>query len=86
MRLPHCHLLLWLSAEYTITPDRTDDVICAEIPDPSIDPDFYQIVMSNMMHGPYGCINPLPVPFACRMITVARGIPSNTSLKLNRYL
>ena len=56
--LPHCHLLLWLSAEHRITSDKIDDVICAEIPDPSLDPDLHQIVMSNMVHGPCGCINP----------------------------
>ena len=56
--LPHCHLLLWLSAEHRITPDRIDNVICAEIPDPSVDPELHQIVMSNMVHGPCGCINP----------------------------
>ena len=56
--LSHCHLLLWLSAEHRITPDRIDDVICAEIPDPSIDPELHQIVMSNMVHGPCGYINP----------------------------
>ena len=56
--LPHCHLLLWLSAEHRVTPDKIDDVICAEIPNPSIDPELHQIVMSNMVHGPCGCINP----------------------------
>ena len=56
--LPHCHLLLWLSAEHRITPDKIDDVICAEIPDPSVDPELHQIVMSNMVHGPCSCINP----------------------------
>ena len=56
--LPHCHLLLWLSADHRITPDKIDDVICAEIPDPSVDPELHQIVMSNMVHEPCGCINP----------------------------
>ena len=56
--LPHCHLFLWLSAEHKITPDKIDDVICAEIPDPSVDPELHLLVMSNMMHGPCGCINP----------------------------
>ena len=56
--LPHCHLLLWLSAEHRVTPDKIDDVICAEIPDPSVDPELHQIVMSNMVHGPCGSINP----------------------------
>ena len=54
--LPHCHLLLWLSAEHRI--DKIDDVICVEIADPSVDPELHQIVMSNMVHGPCGCINP----------------------------
>ena len=51
-------MLLWLSAEHRITPDKIDDVICTEIPDPSIDPELHQIVMSNMVHGPCGCVNP----------------------------
>ena len=56
--LPHCHLLLWLIAEHRITPDKIDDVICAEIPDPAVDPELHQIVMSNMVHGPCSSINP----------------------------
>ena len=56
--LPHCHLLLWLSADHRITPDKIDNVICAEIPDPSVEPELHQIVMSNMVQGPCGCINP----------------------------
>ena len=56
--LPHCHLLLWLSADHRITPDKIDHVICAEIPDSTVDPELHQIVMSNMVHGPCGSINP----------------------------
>ena len=48
--LPHCHLLLWLSADHRITPDKIDDVICAEIPDPSVNLKLHQIVMFNMVH------------------------------------
>ena len=55
--LPHCHLLLWLSANYRITPDKINDVICTEIPDPSVDPEVHQMVMSNMVYGPCSCIN-----------------------------
>ena len=36
--LPQCYLLLWLSADHRIIPDKIDDVICAEITDPSVDP------------------------------------------------
>ena len=56
--LPHCHLLLWLIPEHKITPDTIDDVICAEIPDPTVDPELHQIVTCNMVHGPCGSINP----------------------------
>ena len=56
--LPHCHLLLWLTAEHRITPDKIDDVICAEIPNPTVDPELHKIVISNMVHGPCGSINP----------------------------
>ena len=45
-------------AEHRITPDKIDDVICAEIPNPTVDPELHQIVMSNMVHGPCGSINP----------------------------
>ena len=39
--LPHYHLLLWLSADHRIIPDKIDDAICAEIPDPSVDPELH---------------------------------------------
>ena len=56
--LPHVHILLWLTSEHKITPDKIDDYVCAEIPDPVNDPALHQIVMSNMVHGPCGSINP----------------------------
>ena len=31
--------------------------MCAEIPDPVLDPELHQIVMSNMVHGPWRSIN-----------------------------
>ena len=45
--LPHCHLLLRLSADHRITSDKIDDVICTEFPDPSVDPQLHQIIMSR---------------------------------------
>ena len=39
-------------------PDKIDDAVCAEIPDPTLDPELHQIVVSNMVHGPCGSINP----------------------------
>ena len=58
--LPHAHILVWLIPEHKITPDKIDDAVCAEIPDPALDPELYQIVMSNIVHGPCGSINPNP--------------------------
>ena len=74
--LPHCHLLLWLTADHRITPDKIDDVICAETPDPSVDPELHQIVMSNMVTDPV--VASILTPLACRMVGVAKSIPSNT--------
>ena len=36
--LPHAHILVWLIPEHKITPDKIDYVVCAEIPDPALDP------------------------------------------------
>ena len=30
--LPHAHILVWLSSEDKITPDKIDAAVCAEIP------------------------------------------------------
>ena len=38
--LPHCHLLLRLTAEHRIAP-KIDDVICAEILNPTNDPKLH---------------------------------------------
>lgn len=53
--LPHAHLL-WLVEK--IRPVQIDDIISAEIPDPQIDPELYDVVTSNMVHGP--CIEHNP--------------------------
>ena len=50
--LPHVHMLLWLKEP--IPPNRIDSVIRAEIPDRNEDRDLYDIVTTNMVHGPCG--------------------------------
>ena len=56
--LPHAHVLVWLSPEHKITPDKIDDAVCAEIRDPALDPELHQIVVPNIVYGPCGGTNP----------------------------
>ena len=56
--LPLVHTLVWLVPQHKITPDKIDNIVCAEIPDSALDPELHQIVVSNMAHGPCGSINP----------------------------
>ncbi|CAH1426030.1 unnamed protein product [Lactuca virosa] len=53
--LPHCHVCLFLEKNSKIpNPEDIDRVICAELPDKDSEPDLYQIVCDNMIHGPCG--------------------------------
>ncbi|CAN1326885.1 ATP-dependent DNA helicase PIF1 [Linum perenne] len=53
--LPHAHIILWLiSANKPTTPAKVDEIISAEIPDPTIDPVGYDAVTKFMLHGPCG--------------------------------
>lgn len=53
--LPHAHILIWLAQK--IRPEEIDKIINAEIPDQNIDPELFQIVKTNMIHGPCGNLN-----------------------------
>ncbi|GJU84818.1 hypothetical protein Tco_1292364 [Tanacetum coccineum] len=37
-----------------MTPDEINDIIAAELPSPTKDPDGYKVVSEFMLHGPYG--------------------------------
>ena len=54
--LPHTHNLWWIN--FTITPERVDRCISAEIPDVSADPELHALVVAHMIHGPCGELNP----------------------------
>src|SRR5271170_1006039 len=57
--LPHAHILLILNDEDKIRDvEFLDTIICAEIPDRNVDRDLYNVVTSNMLHGPCGVTHP----------------------------
>src|SRR5271170_3222709 len=57
--LQHAHIMLILNEEDKIRDvEFLDTIICAEIPDRNIDPDLYNVVTSNMLHGPCGVTHP----------------------------
>ena len=54
--LPHAHILLWLKEK--IRPNQIDDIIFAELPAPREDPKLFEVVKTQMVHGPCGRFNP----------------------------
>ncbi|GJS92889.1 DNA helicase [Tanacetum coccineum] len=58
--LPHCHSLLWIDGDSKVQQDiDVDKYICAELPDPAIDPNTYVVISELMIHGPCGSANPI---------------------------
>ena len=54
--LPHAHIHLWLQEK--IHPSQIDSIICAELPNPQLDPVLFEVIKSQMVHGPCGRFNP----------------------------
>ncbi|GKA30053.1 putative helicase [Tanacetum coccineum] len=53
--LPHAHILLWLEEHAKCkTPSDIDDIISAELPSPTDDPEGFSVVSEFMLHGPCG--------------------------------
>nr|GEU94766.1 ATP-dependent DNA helicase PIF1 [Tanacetum cinerariifolium] len=87
--LPHAHILLWLEENYKCkTPNEIDDIISAEIPSPTADPDEYKVVIDYMLHGPCGkdarnaactndgkCSKHFPKPFLAKTFLDEDGYP-----------
>ncbi|XP_066933722.1 uncharacterized protein [Clytia hemisphaerica] len=56
--LPHAHILIHFAAEFKLrNADDIDRLICAQLPDPETEPELYEIIKSNMIHGPCGVLN-----------------------------
>ncbi|UYV63010.1 hypothetical protein LAZ67_2002837, partial [Cordylochernes scorpioides] len=53
--LPHSHILIWIKDK--IHPIKIDNVISSEIPNPEEDPNLFEVVIKNMIHGPCGTFN-----------------------------
>ena len=53
--LPHAHILIWFVDK--IRPQEIDKIISAEIPDRNTDQGLFDIVTTNMIHGPCGVLN-----------------------------
>src|SRR5438046_1287271 len=57
--LLHAHILLVMNqADKIRDVEFIDNIVCAEIPDRNRHPDLYDVVISNMMHGPCGPTHP----------------------------
>lgn len=51
--LPHSHILVTLSQNDKITTqNQIDTIICAELPDRVRNPKLFEIILSNLIHGP----------------------------------
>ena len=50
--LPHIHMLIWLKERIHLS--DIDSTVAAELPDPNEDPELFNIVRRNMVHGPCG--------------------------------
>jgi hypothetical protein len=57
--LLHAHLLIILAeTDKMRTVDDIDAFVSAELPDPTAEPELFETVSKNMMHGPCGARNP----------------------------
>ncbi|CAN1823383.1 ATP-dependent DNA helicase pif1 [Linum perenne] len=57
--LPHVHILVWLANNAKLeTQEQIDQIISAQLPNPTEDPIGYASVTKFMIQGPYGIDNP----------------------------
>ena len=59
---PHSHILIHLDdTDKLRTASDVDSLVSAELPDPNLFPDLYEVVSSCMLHGPCGILSPANV-------------------------
>ncbi|KAE8223141.1 hypothetical protein CF319_g3776 [Tilletia indica] len=68
--LPHAHILLILAdSDKLKTRDDVDAVVSAELPDPELDAELFEVIASTMIHGPcvpgQACMNDPRFPGKC---------------------
>ncbi|XP_026435539.1 uncharacterized protein LOC113333243 [Papaver somniferum] len=57
--LPHMHALIFLDkADKIHTPEKVDNIVCAEFPDEVDDPLLFKTIQKCMVHGPCGSRKP----------------------------
>uniref|UniRef100_A0A0L8HXF6 Helitron helicase-like domain-containing protein n=2 Tax=Octopus bimaculoides TaxID=37653 RepID=A0A0L8HXF6_OCTBM len=57
--LPHAHLLIILHPDDKLDdPERINQIVCVEVPDPVTEPLLHETVKRCMIHGPCGNLNP----------------------------
>ncbi|GKF42197.1 hypothetical protein Tco_0125539, partial [Tanacetum coccineum] len=83
--LPHAHILLWLKEEWKCkTPNQVDDIISADLPSPTTDPEGYKVVTEFMLHGSYGKGDACTVEGKCSK-TFPKPFYSETNLEEDGY-
>ncbi|KAI7962555.1 hypothetical protein MJO28_000649 [Puccinia striiformis f. sp. tritici] len=97
--LPHLHLMVTLDkADRPETPEEIDLIVCAELPDPKVEPRLHEIVCRSMIHGPCQnrpcwkegvCKYGYPRPFSERTVNVEGGYPAyrrqDTGISLTKH-
>ena len=74
--LAHAHILVILADDCKPRdPSDYDMIVCAELPDPHLNPRLHQIVKRCMLHGPCGTAK--KAALVCAMVHVPNNFPKN---------